>query len=185
MTALVASDAPAQATDRHASPRGVYAVRGALALLWAVGFAVVSGSLDAASIAFLVGYPVIDVTASLIDARAGRGTSTGNVQLVNAGLSLLAVIALALASADSTAAALHVFGAWATVSGLLQLTVALRRRTLGGQWAMILSGSISTLAGAAFNVMAAADKPTLGGLTGYAVLGGLFFIVSAVRSPRP
>ena len=184
MTTLAPATAPV--VDRHAAPRSVYAVRGAVALLWAAGFAAVSGSLTAASIAFLVAYPVIDVVASVIDARAGRGTSTGTTQLVNAGLSALAVVGLAVASADDIAAVLHVFGVWASVSGLVQLTLGLRRRALGGQWAMILSGSISTLAGVAFTVMATADKPTLGGLTGYAVLGGLFFIASAVRSrPTP
>jgi hypothetical protein len=56
---------------------------------------------------------------------------------------------------------------------------------MGGQWAMILSGGISVLAGASFIRSGAQDNPSLTALAGYAALGGIFFLVSAVRLPRP
>jgi hypothetical protein len=64
------------------------------------------------------------------------------------------------------------------------LIVAVRRRTMGGQWPMILSGGISVLAGANFVIGASAANPSLSNVAGYAVLGGIFFLVSALRLGR-
>jgi uncharacterized membrane protein HdeD (DUF308 family) len=78
-----------------------------------------------------------------------------------------------------------VWGVWAVVvAGIVQLVVALTRRALGGQWAMIASGAISVLAGTSFVLQAAAEGRTLGAVAGYAVLGGIFFLVSALRLGR-
>jgi hypothetical protein len=49
---------------------------------------------------------------------------------------------------------------------------------------MILSGGLSVLAGAAFVAMASSPGTTLAGLAGYALLGGIFFLVSALRLGR-
>jgi uncharacterized membrane protein HdeD (DUF308 family) len=67
------------------------------------------------------------------------------------------------------------------VAGLVQLIVALARRKMGGQWPMILSGGISVLAGAQFVLSASASNPKLTNVAGYAVLGGIFFLISALR----
>jgi uncharacterized membrane protein HdeD (DUF308 family) len=77
-----------------------------------------------------------------------------------------------------------VWGAWAVTAGLVQLIVAVRRRELGGQWAMIASGGISVLAGLSFLRQAGAPDPSLSSLAGYALLGGIFFLVSALRLRR-
>ncbi|MBV2364460.1 hypothetical protein ACFPZ0_14635 [Streptomonospora nanhaiensis] len=69
-------------------------------------------------------------------------------------------------------------------AGLVQLAAAAGRRRLGGQWAMIASGAISTLAGASFLAQAGGDDPSLRALAGYAFLGGVFFLVSALRLNR-
>jgi len=47
-----------------------------------------------------------------------------------------------------------------------------------------VSGALSTLAGTSFVVSASAADPSLTGLAGYAALGGLFFLVSALRLGR-
>jgi hypothetical protein len=49
---------------------------------------------------------------------------------------------------------------------------------------MILSGGISVLAGASFVVSAGADDPVLTSAIGYAVPGGIFFLISALRLGR-
>jgi uncharacterized MnhB-related membrane protein len=49
---------------------------------------------------------------------------------------------------------------------------------------MIASGSLSVLAGTSFVVMASGDGAALVALAGYAVLGGVFFLVSALRLGR-
>ena len=69
-------------------------------------------------------------------------------------------------------------------SGLVQLIVAVVRRKMGGQWPMILSGGISVLAGGSFIAGASAPDPSLTNVAGYAVLGGIFFLVSAIRLGR-
>ena len=74
-----------------------------------------------------------------------------------------------------------VFGAWATLSGLLQLATAVRRRKAGAQWAMILSGAQSALVGGFFIAQAHMPIPeSLKTLAGYATLGAVYFLVSAV-----
>jgi uncharacterized membrane protein HdeD (DUF308 family) len=67
------------------------------------------------------------------------------------------------------------------VAGLVQLAVGVGRRALGGQWPMILSGGISVLAGTSFILQATKDGASLVNLAGYALLGGVFFLVSALR----
>jgi hypothetical protein len=52
---------------------------------------------------------------------------------------------------------------------------------MGGQWPMIISGGVSVLAGASFIVAASADNPTLTNTAGYAIAGGIFFLISALR----
>jgi uncharacterized membrane protein HdeD (DUF308 family) len=64
------------------------------------------------------------------------------------------------------------------------LLVAVLRYRLGGQWAMILSGGISVIAGGDFIAMAGGPHPSLTGVAGYATLGGIFFLISAIRLHR-
>ncbi len=99
-------------------------------------------------------------------------------------ISALAAIGLLVALSSGVPAVLRVWGAWAVVAGLVQLVVAIRRRSLGGQGAMIASGSISVVAGVAFILMASATGASLVSLAGYALLGGIFFLVSALRLGR-
>jgi uncharacterized membrane protein HdeD (DUF308 family) len=75
-------------------------------------------------------------------------------------------------------------GVWAITAGIVQSIVAIVRYRLGGQWAMILSGGISALAGASFVAGADAPNASLTPLAGYATLGGSFFLISAIRLHR-
>jgi hypothetical protein len=49
---------------------------------------------------------------------------------------------------------------------------------------MILSGGLSVFAGTAFILMAATDGPKPSTVAGYALVGGVFFLVSALRLGR-
>jgi uncharacterized membrane protein HdeD (DUF308 family) len=74
---------------------------------------------------------MIDMVASLIDARSQRG-STRRLMLANAAVS---AVALGVAATGSVAAVLAVFGVRAGITGAAQLVTALRRRALlGNQW---------------------------------------------------
>jgi hypothetical protein len=162
------------------SLRLLYLVRGAFAVVWAVAFIVAGNQLDAVTIALLIVYPAVDVMSSGYDAVTHRATGPATMQWVNAVISTVALIGLVVASTQDNGWVLHAFGAWATISGVIQLIVAVRRRQqFGAQWAMLISGGLSTLAGIAFNVMAGADQPQLSTLGGYALLGGIFFLVNS------
>jgi uncharacterized membrane protein HdeD (DUF308 family) len=172
----------------------LYLVRAVLALVWAGLLAVAlssTGSLTpqesvpAFAVALLLIYPLIDVVASLLDARTHRHGAPGNAttQLVNAAISAAASIAIAVSASHGADAILRVFGAWALLAGLIQLVLGIlrRRRGTAGQWPMMLSGGISTVAGLGFVQMAAKSELTLANLAGYAAFGAVFFLLSAWR----
>ncbi|ASY34824.1 hypothetical protein STTU_4420 [Streptomyces sp. Tu6071] len=170
-----------------ASLRKLYFTRFAFAAVWAaLLFATADSTLGPLSATLLVIYPLFDVACAVVDvrsARAGEGPVRG--LYANIALSTLTAIGLAVAAASGIPAVLRVWGAWAVTAGLVQLVVGVLRRRIGGQWAMIASGAISTLAGASFFAMAGQDGAELGSLAGYAFLGGVFFLVSALRIKRP
>jgi uncharacterized membrane protein HdeD (DUF308 family) len=127
----------------------------------------------------LVLYPVIDAVASVLDARGQHGRTRTWLTL-NAATSAVTALALAIASTVGVGAVLGVFGVWALLSGAAQLTVALRRRrAFGWQWPMLLAGGFSTIAGAAFTIMAFGTAPTLAPLVLYTATGGVDFVIEA------
>ncbi|KAA9156027.1 hypothetical protein FPZ12_028540 [Amycolatopsis acidicola] len=165
--------------------RRLYFVRFGFALVWAVLLFVTSQThLGPIGVVLVVLYPLFDVAAAVVDARSSRATGPAKGLYVNIVISLLAGVGLGIASASGVPAVLRIWGAWAIVSGLVQLIVAVARRKMGGQWPMILSGGISVLAGGSFIAGAGAPNPALTNVAGYAVLGGVFFLVSAIRLGR-
>jgi uncharacterized membrane protein HdeD (DUF308 family) len=164
--------------------RNLYFVRFGFAIVWAGLMFAVGSSIGPLSVALIVLYPLFDVAAAVVDARSSRASRSARGLYVNIAISSLTAIGLVFAVMSGIPAVLQVWGVWAVVAGIVQLVVALTRRALGGQWAMIASGGISVLAGTSFILQAAADGQTLGGVAGYAVLGGIFFLVSALRLGR-
>ncbi|MGW3963698.1 hypothetical protein ACWED2_28040 [Amycolatopsis sp. NPDC005003] len=165
--------------------RRLYFVRFAFAIGWAVlVFLTTKSGLGAAGVALVVVYPLFDVGAAVVDARSAKRSGSVTGLYVNMAISLLATIGIGVAATSGIPAVLRVWGAWAIVAGLVQLVVGVSRRGMGGQWPMILSGGISVLAGANFVISASAANPALSGVAGYAVLGGIFFLVSAIRLGR-
>ena len=55
---------------------------------------------------------------------------------------------------------------------------------MGGQWAMILSGVQSAVAGVAFILGGLHDKTHIKDLGGYAVFGGVYFLVAGFLMHR-
>jgi uncharacterized membrane protein HdeD (DUF308 family) len=176
MTATATTAEPAVAP----ALRRLYFVRFGFALVWAALMFTAAKDIGPLSATLLVIYPLFDVAAAIVDVRSSRKTGL----YVNIAISSLAAIGLAFAAASGIPAALRVWGAWAVVAGLIQLVVGLSRRRMGGQWPMILSGGISVLAGSSFILGAGKDGATLNNLAGYALLGGIFFLVSALRLGR-
>ncbi|MQY12716.1 hypothetical protein SRB5_28550 [Streptomyces sp. RB5] len=181
--ASTASIAPVSTTP---TLRRLYLTRFVFAAAWAALLAASGSELGLGTKLLLFVYPAFDVAAAVVDARSARTTGGGQVKglYVNMAISTLAAVGLAIAAGSGIPDVLRVWGAWAVVSGLVQLLVGVARRAMGGQWPMILSGGISILAGGSFFASAGQDDPTLTTLAGYATLGGIFFLVSALRLPR-
>ncbi|MCQ4212940.1 DUF308 domain-containing protein [Streptomyces longispororuber] len=164
----------------------LYLGRGILAVVWAVAFAGVHEDLGAAAITLLVVHPAIDSVSSLLDHRATPDGFERRVIALNGILSALAAAALRAAGTHGVAPVLHVFGAWALVSGLAQVLVGLRRRgpEFGRQCPTLVSGALSFLVGITYNIQAAGDSPSLGVLSVYATGGGVWFILQALLLGR-
>jgi uncharacterized membrane protein HdeD (DUF308 family) len=161
----------------------LYLIRGLVAIAWAALFAAVSDPLttDVTVIAgiLVVIYPLIDLVASLVDARNQRG-SARRLLLAGAAVSALAATALAIAATGGVADVLAVFGVWALLSGAAQFIVALRRRAqLGNQWPMLLAGVGSVSFGIAYVIASTGTNPMLDMLAIYAAGGGIDFVVQA------
>jgi uncharacterized membrane protein HdeD (DUF308 family) len=130
----------------------------------------------------LVIYPAWDAVANLVDARSNGGMAANRSQTLNVIASALVTVVVIAAVMKDTYAVLAVFGVWAILSGLLQLYTAVRRwRSYGAQWAMILSGGQSTLAGG-FMIKQSVGivPPSILDIAPYAAFGAFYFLVSAI-----
>ena len=127
---------------RKANTGWLYLVRAVISIIWAglLVAAVSSGgsltpeqTIPAFAVALLISYPLIDVIASLIDARSSLHGAPRNAaaQYINAAISAVAAGAVAVAAGDGADAVLLVFGAWALLTGLIQLILAIARRRRG------------------------------------------------------
>jgi len=179
-----ASEPAAETTSRTERLHRLYYVRFAFALVWAGLLAATASTLTPVSVALLLVYPLFDCAAAGFDLRSSAAPRPRGPLGLNVALSLVTAVALAVAVASGIPDVLRVWGAWAITAGIVQLVVAIQRYRLGGQWALILSGGISVVAGGAFIVMATGPKASLTSLAGYAALGGVFFLVSAIRLQR-
>lgn len=161
--------------------RRLYVIRFAFALLW--GVTLLTVPLEGVALPVLLAiYPLVDAGAVLWQLRSeGPGASPRAAEWVNVVTSVLAAVGLAIASSFSPAAALATWGAWAIVSGVTQLVTALQRRRTGGQVPLVVSGALSVLAGSGFAVSGLLGAGTVGGVGGYAIVGGIFFLIAAIQ----
>jgi uncharacterized membrane protein HdeD (DUF308 family) len=162
----------------------LYLVRFGFAIVWAALMIVIGRQFGPIAAVLVVLYPLFDVAAAVVDTRASGSTSSRWGPHLNIAISLIAAIGLGIAAASGVPAVLRVWGAWAILAGSIQLAVGISRRSLGGQWPMMLSGGISVVAGTGFILMAGAPSASLINVAGYAALGGVFFLVSALRLRR-
>ena len=183
--------APSAPTARIAAPdvvppvlRRLYFARFGFAIVWAGLFAATSSPFGTAALVLVVLYPVFDVAAAAVDARSASSIRRSTPALyINMAVSAVAAVALAVVGTGDVGDVLVVWGAWAIASGLVQLAVGLQRRSQSGQYPVIVSGALSVVAGTSF-LVSAGSATSLGSIAGYAVLGGVFFLVSALRLGR-
>ncbi|MCD9019210.1 hypothetical protein K7P01_26950 [Fulvivirgaceae bacterium QH1ED-6-2] len=127
-------------------------------------------------------YPAWDALATWFDIRATPPSVPKTPQFINLAISVGTTVAVALALKAGVPTALMVFGAWAIITGVIQLILGLtRRKALGGQWPMIISGGQSTIAGISFIALAHAPTMGISSLVGYAAFGAFYFVLSGIR----
>ncbi|SNS24904.1 hypothetical protein SAMN05421770_101178 [Granulicella rosea] len=169
------------------SLRNLYFTRTGVQLLWAGVVIATAASNPPLAAGLLILYPLWDVACTVYDLRSAARSSQGTptAQYINAALGTLTAIAITLTAFKSPQQAVVAFGAWAFAAGLAQLAVGIvRRKQLGGQWAMILSGLQSAGAGVAFILGGLHDKVHIKDLGGYAVFGGVYFLIAGYLMHR-
>lgn len=165
-----------------ATLRGLYFARFAFALVWALILIATKPQVGPLLTALVVIYPLVDAGAVFWQLRSeGRASAPRVSETINVVVSVIVAIALGVASTMSLGAALGVWGVWAALSGLAQLVTAVQRRKAGGQVPQMLSGGISVLAGLSFLAQSLQGADNIASVGGYAILGGIFFLVSAIR----
>jgi uncharacterized membrane protein HdeD (DUF308 family) len=163
-----------------------YVLRAAVAAAWVAAAFVLGKDMPAVAAVLLVAYPAWDAAANFTDARHSGGLTRNPSQAFNVVVSIATAIAVAVAlgrgQAQAMSAVFVVFGVWAGLAGLLQLATAVRRwKTTGAQWAMILSGAQSALAGTFFVQRAFGTAPlNITGIAPYAGFGAFYFLLSAI-----
>jgi uncharacterized membrane protein HdeD (DUF308 family) len=177
-------DAPADAPLAQ-TLRRLYFSRFGFAVVWALLLALVAPNVAPLLTVLLIVYPLVDAFSVLTELRASGTFSRSRVsEIANIAVSVLAAIALGWASFVSPGIVLAVWGVWAVLAGASQLTTGLSRRKLGGQWPLMVSGGLSVLVGFAFLAQGLGGATSVTSVAGYATLGGVLFLISAIRLTR-
>ncbi len=176
--------------ERSRSLQKLYFVRTVFQILWAGGVIATSAAQPTLAAVLVVVYPLWDVACTVFDLRTSAlDGGTRKSQTTNAILGIAAAIGIASTAFTHPAYAIGIFGSWAFVAGLLQLIAGIiRRRRLGGQWPMILSG-LQSMAAVTFRAVSGFSDG-LSPTTNKAVLdpvvdcGSIAEDSSAVEPPR-
>ena len=168
------------------SLKELYFTRTGFQILWAASVIGTAVTKPAVAAVLLIFYPLWDVACTVYDLRKSALESGAKTsQTINAILGTVAAIGIAFTVFDQPRYAVGVFGAWAFVAGLLQFVAGLiRRKQLGGQWAMILSGLQSMAAGAAFTLGGLQGKTHVKDVGGYAIFGAIYFLIAGILLGR-
>jgi uncharacterized membrane protein HdeD (DUF308 family) len=157
-------------------------VRGAISITLGVLAMAWPGITIAALVGIFALYAILDGTASLV---LGPGRSHGGSWAhVLQGVVGVAAGVLTIIWPDVTALALVLFiGAWAVVTGALELVAAVRlRKVIKGEWLLALSGVLSLIFGALVFAFPAAGAISIAWLLGiYAVAAGLVLVTLGLR----
>lgn len=171
-----------QTFETARSLRRLYFIRTAFSVTWVILISLFAKTSMGIASALLIIYPAWDVVGTVLDIRANYRNPSKTPQYVNAAISGITTIAVGIALQKGVPEALIVFGVWAIGTGLIQLILGLRRRKLlGGQWPMIISGGQSVIGGASFIVLAHAPTMGITSLAGYAAFGAFYYLLAAFR----
>ncbi|WP_442679668.1 DUF308 domain-containing protein [Sphingomonas sp. ASY06-1R] len=159
-----------------------YYLRFAVSAVWVALAFTVAKAVPPLAAVMLIAYPAWDALANYLDAGRSGGLAQNKSQMLNFAVSVVTAVVVAATLSHGMHQVLQVFGVWAILSGLFQLATGVRRwKSYGAQWAMILSGAQSGLAGAFMLSKAASAAPvSIADIAPYAAFGAFYFLVSAV-----
>lgn len=171
-----------QTVETARSLRKLYFTRAAFSVAWVVLIALFAKTSMGIASVLLIIYPAWDVVGTFLDIRANHSSPSKTPQYVNAVISGITTVTVGIALQKGVPEALIVFGAWAIGTGLIQLILGLRRRKfLGGQWPMIISGGQSIIGGTSFILLAHDPTKGITSLGGYAAFGAFYYLLAAFR----
>ena len=159
-----------------------YYLRFAVAAIWVALAFTVAKAMPPLAAVMLIAYPAWDALANYLDANRSGGLTRNKTQMLNFVVSVVTAVVVAATLPQGMHAILQIFGVWAVLSGVFQLLTGVRRwKSYGAQWAMILSGAQSGLAGAHMLSKAAGTAPvSIADIAPYAAFGAFYFLISAV-----
>lgn len=162
--------------------KAYYLARAAVSIVWVAMAVMIGRKVPAIGYVLLFVYPAWDAIANFADMHSNGGRKRSPTQALNAAVSGVTTLAVAVALAISMNVVLGVYGVWAALSGLLQLATGFRRwKSYGARWVMMLSGLQSALAGAFFLKQASVARSTsIADIAPYAAFGAFYFLVSAL-----
>jgi uncharacterized membrane protein HdeD (DUF308 family) len=171
-----------QAVETARSLQKLYFIRAAFSVSWVILVALFAKTSATAGVLLLIIYPAWDVIGTFMDISANKGNSAPTPQYINAAVSAITTVAVGIAIQKGVPEALIVFGIWAIATGLIQMILGIRRRkSLGGQWPMIISGGQSILGGSSFIFLAHDPSKGITSLAGYAAFGAFYYLFAAFR----
>lgn len=161
--------------------RGVVAILfGLLAFLWP--------SITLLALVFLFGaYAFVDGIFAIVGGIRSAGERRRWWLLLLEGIVGVAAGLIAFIWPDITALALlYIIAAWAVITGVLEIVIAVQlRRQIEGEWVLVLGGIVSVILGVVLAVLPAVGILSLVWLVGvYAVVFGILLLVLAFRLRR-
>lgn len=160
--------------------RNLYFTRAAFSVSWVIIVSLFAkGSLTIATVLLII-YPAWDVIGTFLDIRANRHNNTSKTpQYVNIGISTVTTIAIAFALQKGIPMTLMVFGAWAILTGLIQFILGLsRKKSMSGQWPMIISGAQSIVGGTINIILAHNPSRGITSLATYVAFGAFYYLLA-------
>lgn len=172
--------------ERARCLKNLYFTRTVFQVLWAGSVIATATASPTVAAVLVILYPLWDVVCTFYDLNtSGLRGSARTSQMINAVLGTVTAIGIAFTAFQQPAYAIGIFGAWALFAGMLQLAAGLiRRKQLGGQWAMILSGLQSMAAGVVFGLGGLQGKLHAKDLAGYAIFGAIYFLIGGILLSR-
>jgi hypothetical protein len=165
--------------------RNLSFTRTTVQIIWAAAVLASAAQNPTLAATLLILYPLWDVACTFYDLKTSTGSNSATTQYANAAAGIITAAGIAFTAYSHPQYAVVIFGGWAFLAGLLQLVVGLlRKKQLGGQWAMILSGAQSLAAGVAFALGGLSGKLHIKDLGGYAVFGALYFLIAGILLSR-